>query len=218
MLDDPNAFVRPPYGETSPATDADIRKTELDPVYWTTDTCDWEKPPVDVIVKRALKVRPEDIILLHDGHENTLKAVPRVVAELRSRGMCPGLLAKTDKTVVSPYRNRKFNVIAVSPKNDSGVSPPGADNQNRHGSRHETQKVVLLVPAHNEEVGIVATMESVEAQTLSPDRRIVVCDNCTDATPALARARAGWRCGRPSGTPARRAARSTRRGTASATT
>ena len=41
-------------------------------------------------------------------------------------------------------------------------------------------------------VGIVATMESVEAQTMSPDRRIVICDNCTDATPALARSRAGW--------------------------
>ena len=33
------------------------------------------------------------------------------------------------------------------------------------------------------------TMESVEAQTMQPDRRIVICDNCTDATP-LARARA----------------------------
>ena len=55
-----------------------------------------------------------------------------------------------------------------------------------------TPKIVLLVPAHNEEVGIVATMESVEAQTMSPDRRIVICDNCTDATPALARSRAGW--------------------------
>ena len=54
-----------------------------------------------------------------------------------------------------------------------------------------TPKIVLLVPAHNEEVGIVATMESVEAQTMSPDRRIVICDNCTDATPGRARARAG---------------------------
>jgi biofilm PGA synthesis N-glycosyltransferase PgaC len=55
-----------------------------------------------------------------------------------------------------------------------------------------SSKIVLLVPAHNEEVGIVATMESVEAQTMSPDRRIVICDNCTDATPALARSRPGW--------------------------
>jgi biofilm PGA synthesis N-glycosyltransferase PgaC len=56
----------------------------------------------------------------------------------------------------------------------------------------KTAKIILLVPAHNEEVGIVATMESVEAQTMSPDRRIVICDNCTDATAALARSRGGW--------------------------
>jgi cellulose synthase/poly-beta-1,6-N-acetylglucosamine synthase-like glycosyltransferase len=55
-----------------------------------------------------------------------------------------------------------------------------------------TPKIILLVPAHNEEVGIVATMESVEAQTMAPDRRIVVCDNCTDSTAELARSRAGW--------------------------
>ena len=55
-----------------------------------------------------------------------------------------------------------------------------------------TSKIILLVPAHNEEVGIVQTMESVEAQTLQPDRRIVICDNCTDATPSLARSRPDW--------------------------
>ena len=55
-----------------------------------------------------------------------------------------------------------------------------------------TSKIILLVPAHNEEVGIVQTMESVEAQTMQPDRRIVICDNCTDATPSLARSRPDW--------------------------
>jgi peptidoglycan/xylan/chitin deacetylase (PgdA/CDA1 family) len=122
VLGHPNAFVRPPFGETSPETDADMLTTDLVPVYWTTDTYDWEQPPVDVIVKRALAVQPEGIILLHDGRENTVRAVPRIVSELRSRGMCPGLLAKTDKTVVSAYRHVKFNVIAVSPKNDNGVA------------------------------------------------------------------------------------------------
>jgi peptidoglycan/xylan/chitin deacetylase (PgdA/CDA1 family) len=122
VLDHPNTFVRPPYGETSPDTDADMRRTGLVPVYWTTDTFDWQQPPVDVIVKRALQVQPDGIILLHDGHESTVRAVPRIVSDLRAQGMCPGLLARTDKTVVSSYRDTKFNVIAVSPKNDSGVT------------------------------------------------------------------------------------------------
>ena len=191
-LDRPNAFFRPPFGETSPATDADIRKTGLVPVYWTTDTYDWQRPPVDVIVRRALEVQPEGIVLLHDGRENTIQAVPRIVSELRSRGMCPGLLARTDKTVVSVFKQTTFNVVAVSPKNDSGVVASRSRARRAPTAAMNTATIILLVPAHNEEVGIVATMESVEAQTLRPDRRIVICDNCTDATPALARSRPGW--------------------------
>ena len=76
-----------------------------------------------------------------------------------------------------------------------------------------TPKIVLLVPAHDEEVGIVATMESVEAQTMSPDRRIVVCDNCTDATPAHRALTPGLGgVGDRRQHRARRVARSTRRG------
>jgi peptidoglycan/xylan/chitin deacetylase (PgdA/CDA1 family) len=129
-LGHPNAFVRPPYGETNPATDADMKKTGLVPVYWTTDTYDWQRPPVDLIVKRALAVEPGGIVLLHDGRENTVLAVPRIVSELRSRGMCPGFLARTDETVVSSYRQTRFNVVAVSPKNDTGrVSPAERDRR-----------------------------------------------------------------------------------------
>ena len=53
-------------------------------------------------------------------------------------------------------------------------------------------RIHLLIPAHNEEAGIVAAMESVEDQTLRPDRRIVVSDNSTDRTVELARSRPGW--------------------------
>lgn len=53
-------------------------------------------------------------------------------------------------------------------------------------------QIVLLIPAHDEEVGIVATMRSVEAQTVPPTRRIIVSDNSTDRTVELAGARPGW--------------------------
>jgi len=48
----------------------------------------------------------------------------------------------------------------------------------------------VLIPAHNEEVVIAATLESVAAQLASGDRILVVADNCSDATAAIAR-RAG---------------------------
>jgi poly-beta-1,6-N-acetyl-D-glucosamine synthase len=53
-------------------------------------------------------------------------------------------------------------------------------------------QIVLLIPAHDEEAGIVATMRSVEAQTLPPTRRIIVSDNSSDRTVELASARPGW--------------------------
>ena len=68
--------------------------------------------------------------------------------------------------------------------------------QTRRATRHVPAsprgRICLLIPAHNEEVGIVAAMESVETQTLPPDRRIVVSDNSTDRTVELARSRPGW--------------------------
>ena len=47
----------------------------------------------------------------------------------------------------------------------------------------------LLVPAHDEEGGIAATVKSLLALDWPADRRrvVVIADNCTDATAALAR-------------------------------
>lgn len=49
-------------------------------------------------------------------------------------------------------------------------------------------RVGVLIPAHNEASVIVATLESVRPQLLPGDRLLVVADNCTDETAALARA------------------------------
>ena len=47
--------------------------------------------------------------------------------------------------------------------------------------------ITVLVPAHNEEGGIAATLESLMAQTRRPDEIVVVADNCTDRTAEIAR-------------------------------
>lgn len=51
-------------------------------------------------------------------------------------------------------------------------------------------RVTALIPAHNEEATVAATIRSLQAQTLPPSRILVVADNCTDHTP-LAAADAG---------------------------
>jgi biofilm PGA synthesis N-glycosyltransferase PgaC len=47
-------------------------------------------------------------------------------------------------------------------------------------------RVVVVVPAHNEAASIATTLRSVRAQTYSLERVLVVCDNCTDDTAAIA--------------------------------
>jgi cellulose synthase/poly-beta-1,6-N-acetylglucosamine synthase-like glycosyltransferase len=47
--------------------------------------------------------------------------------------------------------------------------------------------VTVLIPAHNEAASIGATLDSLRAQDPAPDRVVVVADNCTDTTEAIAR-------------------------------
>ena len=112
-LDFPNVFFRPPYGEASPQTDAAVRSTGLTSVYWTVSTGD-VGAPAGAIVQRALAVQPGGIILVHDGVEATVRAIPGIVEGLRRRGMCPGFLASTHRSVRGA-NGVSFHVMAVDP-------------------------------------------------------------------------------------------------------
>jgi cellulose synthase/poly-beta-1,6-N-acetylglucosamine synthase-like glycosyltransferase len=48
-------------------------------------------------------------------------------------------------------------------------------------------RITILVPAHNEEASLPVTLAALAKQTRSPDRVIVVADNCTDRTADIAR-------------------------------
>lgn len=54
------------------------------------------------------------------------------------------------------------------------------------GVFHGPVTITVLVPAHNEAERISATIEGLQSQHDPPERIIVVADNCTDETPALA--------------------------------
>jgi biofilm PGA synthesis N-glycosyltransferase PgaC len=49
--------------------------------------------------------------------------------------------------------------------------------------------LVALLPAHDEEATLGAALDSLRAQTRPPDRIVVIADNCTDRTVAIARER-----------------------------
>lgn len=49
-------------------------------------------------------------------------------------------------------------------------------------------RLAVLVPAHNEEAGLAATLAALMPQLRAGDRVLVVADNCSDGTAAVARA------------------------------
>jgi cellulose synthase/poly-beta-1,6-N-acetylglucosamine synthase-like glycosyltransferase len=55
------------------------------------------------------------------------------------------------------------------------------------GVFHGEVTVTVLIPAHNEEALIKATIQSLLTQSRKPDRIIVVADNCTDKTASIAK-------------------------------
>lgn len=54
-------------------------------------------------------------------------------------------------------------------------------------ARRRTAKMVVLIPAHNEEASIAAMLNALLGQTRVPDRIVVIADNCTDRTEQIAR-------------------------------
>jgi cellulose synthase/poly-beta-1,6-N-acetylglucosamine synthase-like glycosyltransferase len=63
-----------------------------------------------------------------------------------------------------------------------------AGDERRLLAAPEPTRLVALIPAHNEELGIAETIASLRRQTDPPARIMVAADNCTDGTVAIARA------------------------------
>lgn len=80
--------MRPPYGAVN-ANIVSLMKSRygMPTIMWDVDTRDWQHPGVSVVINRAVgQARPGSIILLHDIHESTLRAVEGVVTGLQARG------------------------------------------------------------------------------------------------------------------------------------
>ena len=54
-------------------------------------------------------------------------------------------------------------------------------------SAGNARRTAVIVPAHNESVGIVSTLNNIKEQLHSGDRLLVVADNCTDQTAEVAK-------------------------------
>jgi peptidoglycan/xylan/chitin deacetylase (PgdA/CDA1 family) len=76
--------VRPPYG----AVNGRVRRQTGRPfVLWSVDTLDWRYRSSARVARVSLRqVRPGSVILFHDIHPTTVKALPKVLKGLAKRG------------------------------------------------------------------------------------------------------------------------------------
>lgn len=116
--------------------------------------------------------------VFYDAHAPHWRIILAAVAAAILLGAGVALL---DQVIASRSRRSSAHVQArpLAPKNIMAAT---------RGVFAGPVTVTVLIPAHNEETSLPATLASLAAQTQRPDRIIVVADNCTDRTAEVARA------------------------------
>jgi peptidoglycan/xylan/chitin deacetylase (PgdA/CDA1 family) len=94
----PVHLMRPPYGATGRHVGKVARRLGLAQVIWNVDTDDWLDRNSAIVAHRAItRAHRGDIILMHDIHPTTVRAVPKILRGLAKRGFTfvtvPELLA-----------------------------------------------------------------------------------------------------------------------------
>lgn len=79
-------LMRPPYGATNKDVSKAAKKAGLALVMWDIDTLDWQHRDAKKTVKHAKEATAGSIILMHDIHETTVEAAPKVIKSLRKEG------------------------------------------------------------------------------------------------------------------------------------
>ena len=77
--------MRPPYGSFDARVAGAVR---LPLIMWSIDTSDWQhRDTLQTIARATTNTRGGDIVLMHDIHEPTARAVPEIVRRLTARKM-----------------------------------------------------------------------------------------------------------------------------------
>ena len=81
-------WVRPPHGALGPIDTAVLLAEGHTVAMWSLDSQDYDRAAPEVIAARCGpdRVRPGEVILFHEGQEETLAALPLVVEQLRGAG------------------------------------------------------------------------------------------------------------------------------------
>ena len=95
-------LFRPPYGETNGTLRAVESSLGLTEVIWDVDSQDWNGASTAQIVQAAGRLTNGQVILMHDGIQNTINAIPQIMSGLAARNLCPGMISPTTGRAVAP--------------------------------------------------------------------------------------------------------------------
>jgi peptidoglycan/xylan/chitin deacetylase (PgdA/CDA1 family) len=95
-------LFRPPYGETNATLKSIEAQYGLTEVLWSVDSQDWNGASTSAIVQAAGTLQSGGVILMHDGYSTTNAAVPQIVSNLNSRGLCAGMISTSTGRAVAP--------------------------------------------------------------------------------------------------------------------
>lgn len=86
MLRNKVVFFRPPYGSYDHHVVQTAKDLGMKVILWDIDPKDWKNPSPQRINDRIQKhVRSGGIVLLHDFHKNTVKALPSIITDLHKK-------------------------------------------------------------------------------------------------------------------------------------
>lgn len=81
------ALLRPPRGAVSPRSLVRCAAAGYTTVLWSLDSDDCRTNSAEEVVAQVRTARPGEIVLLHEGQEWTLDALPAMVSSLRGTGL-----------------------------------------------------------------------------------------------------------------------------------
>ena len=80
----PVEYIRPPFGNWDKELECEVM---MIPIFWSVDTLDWTTKNVDQIVQKVVTdIEENDIILMHDSYDSTVKAALRIIDLLQAEG------------------------------------------------------------------------------------------------------------------------------------
>lgn len=117
-------LFRPPYGETNSTVRSIEAQLGLTEVLWDVDSQDWNGASTSAIVQAASRLQNGQVILMHDGYQTTIQAVPQIAANLASRNMCAGMISPTTGRAVAPDGGTPTTPPTTPPTSAPTTPPP----------------------------------------------------------------------------------------------